>query len=341
MNRTTPSAPKTYSAHERPDIATTIAAMQVGDERVPSSTVYYGLSGLTRDEVTRAIAPIWVTLSVDYRRKLLRSMVEFSEADVALDYREIGLFGVTDTDGSVREAAVDVLWEDTSAEVLDLMIHLAVQDPHTLVRAAGTGALGRFILMGELGELDEINTKRAQQTAIQLYKDPAQDTLVRRRALEAIAHSSLPFVSKAIKEAYENADHDLRISAVYAMGKSCDTRWEDIILTEIDSDDPEMRFEAARAAGEIELQAAVPKLGQMLEDVDDEVQQAAVWSLGEIGGREATRLLTSLADALDEDDELLQIVEEALESASIAGGDWLPVFDNDAEFDEPDEYQSR
>ena len=47
----------------------------------------------------------------------------------------------------------------------------------------------------------------------------------------------------------------------------------------------------ARAAGELELRDAVRHLGNLLVHEDREVQEMAVWALGEIGGKDARRLL--------------------------------------------------
>lgn len=331
---------KPYSAQNRPDLTVTIAAMQLSDSSTPASMVFYGLSKLTADEVHTTLQPIWGTLPLDYRRKLTRMMADLTESDFELDYREVGLFGLGDADPLVRQASIDMLWEDVSTEVMQRFIQLARTDPFPEVRADALSALGRFIWEGELGALAQVDAAEAQQAALALYNDPQQELLVRRRALEAIGHSSLPVVSTAIRDSYMNGDRELRISALFAMGKSCDNQWEDIVLRELENDDPEIRFEATRAAGEIGLDSAVSVLGRMLDDEDDEIQQAAIRSLGEIGGREAMHLLTALAEQLedDEDEDLLAVVEEALDAATLAGDDLPLLFSlDDDDFSPGDE----
>jgi hypothetical protein len=90
-----------------------------------------------------------------------------------------------------------------------------------------------------------------------------------------------------------------------------------------------MRYEAARASGELALDDALPKLSRMVYDPDREVKEVAIWSLGEIGGSESTRILQTLLDDpqyIADDDDLAEAIEDALVSASMPGGD-LGLFD--------------
>jgi HEAT repeat protein len=102
---------------------------------------------------------------------------------------------------------------------------------------------------------------------------------------------------------------------------------------------PEIRFEAIRAAGELALADAVPTLiasAQEDDDDDYELRLTAIWSLGEIGTKEATRGLQAILSQAEaaENDILLEAIEDALETAALMSGFMLPMF----EFmdDEPD-----
>jgi HEAT repeat protein len=55
-----------------------------------------------------------------------------------------------------------------------------------------------------------------------------------------------------------------------------------------------MRYEAATACGEMEAEAAVPRLIELTDDVDTEVQLAAIQALGKIGGGQARKCLEGL-----------------------------------------------
>jgi len=144
---------------------------------------------------------------------------------------------------------------------------------------------------------------------------------VRRRALESLANSSHDLVATAIAEAYDSEDQRLQISALFAMGRSCDERWSEIVLAELDNEDAEFRYEAARAAGELEIEEAIPALSRFVFDDDVDVRDVAIWSLGEIGGKEAVRILNLLANdaKLNRDRDLAEAIEDALAIAELGG----------------------
>lgn len=301
----------------RPDIETTLNDLRDGEEsNHVASTVFYGLSGLEPHEV-KALSSVWDSLSADYRRHVVSELAEASETNFDLDYDVLGLFALNDDDEDVREAAIDLVWENETPEVMERLIEMALKDEATHVRAAATSALGRFILLGELEDLPLNQTERAQNAALHLLNDPEVD--VRRRALEAISNSSLEIVTSAIESAYRSDERKMQVSAVFAMGRTADDTWGDEVLAAMQSDDSEMRYEAARAAGELLLEDAVKHLRKLVFDDDREIQEVAIWSLGEIGGAEAMRILQRLAkDAETRDDEgLMEAIEDALGSASL------------------------
>jgi HEAT repeat protein len=94
------------------------------------------------------------------------------------------------------------------------------------------------------------------------------------------------------------------------MGKTLDDRWVDILLTELESEDAEMRYEAARALGEIGDVLALPGLAAAAIDEDAEVRQEAIMALGLIGGQGPERVLRRLAESANAAD--LQAIADAL-----------------------------
>jgi HEAT repeat protein len=120
------------------------------------------------------------------------------------------------------------------------------------------------------------------------------------------------------------------------MGRSLDTeRWGEIVLEELAAPSPEMRFEAARAVGELEYAPAVRQLGELLEDVDEEIQQIAVWSLGQIGGDKARQLLTMVLDS--DAEHLHEEAEDALAELEFKA-DNLDLMMFDFEDDDEDDW---
>lgn len=301
---------------------------KAGANEILPSAVYYGLSGLSNGDLD-TFRTIWQNLPVNYRQKLASELANASEVNFEFDYNAFGLLAFTDSDASVRIAAIDLLWANESLEYLSQLIDVAENDDSIEVRASAIGELGRFILLGEYGEIPEHASIQAQDVAIGFLNDITEDLQVRRRALEAISNSSIEFVSEAIAEAYESDEHDMRVSAIYAMGRSYNQEWQEIVLKEIHSADAEIRYEATRAAGELEIEEAIPLLGKVAVIDEREIQEVAIWSLGEIGGIQAVRLLTAMAeDAEDANDEdLLDAIEDALGYASIAGANLDMDFD--------------
>lgn len=319
-----------------PDLPAIIDKLREGEDGPIAAVVVYGLSGLNASGVEQ-VETVWPELSTDYRRKLLRRLVDAAEANFELEYGGFGGLALADPDPEVRASAIDLLFEDMRLELMDRLAQMAQWDDAPAVRAAAASALGRFILAGELGDLPESETTRAQDVAAALWNDEDEDLDVRRRALESLANCGHPLVPEAIADAYNSGEHRLQVSALYAMGRTYDERWHAIVLREMNNADSEIRFEAARAAGELGIPAAVPRLIRLAQENDREVMEVAIWSLGEIGGPDGTRALTALANRADEngDEDLIEAIEDALASAQLAAD--IDSLDMD-DIDDPDDW---
>lgn len=304
---------------KRPDLQTTLTALRDSAGSGLTAALFYGLSGITRAEAD-LVRAVWEDLDREVRETIMQRMVDLSETNIDLEYREMGLIGLDDESSGVRQTAIALLWEDESSELLTRLIDMAQWDESSVVRAAATSALGSFILLGEMGELPDDEFSRVQDVVVSIYSNINEEIDVRRRALESIANSSHELVSEAITEAYHSDDPLFKTSAVFAMGRTCDEQWADIIMRELRSEDPAMRYEAARASGELELPEAVPYLAVLAHESDREIKEAAIWSLGEIGSNQAVTVLSAIAEQAEEegDDDLLEMVEEAIGSATLA-----------------------
>jgi HEAT repeat protein len=75
------------------------------------------------------------------------------------------------------------------------------------------------------------------------------------------------------------------------MGLNCHLLWLPTVVQELENDNPELRYEAAAAAGALGEVEAVRPLIELLADPDAEVRLAAVTALGHIGGAEAKQAL--------------------------------------------------
>ncbi len=310
----------------KPDVDDVLAALaetESEQRQAASPTLVYGLNELSPAEWQR-LEGVWRRLSGATKQRVMRRLNESSEALFELNYRELGLRGLYDKSALAREAAIELLWTDESERTMSEFIRLADRDPSSVVRAGAVKALGRFILLGEYGDVPEALAQEAQQIALRLHRDKTEPLELRRRALEALANSSHPQVHDLISKAYADGNHDLKISAIFAMGRTCSTAWREILLEELDSRDNEAVYEATSACGQIQLEDSVPRLGELALSDDREVKLSAIWALGEIGGRQAFEILSHL-DEVVEDDETAAVLEEALDTAgfrrSLAGLD--------------------
>lgn len=305
----------------------TVALLRDPDASFTAEAIY-ALSDLDGAHLAQFRA-LWGEMPVARRRALVARLVETAETNFELDFSAVVHLALDDPDAGVRAAAIEGILEDSPCRVIERLMHLAQGDPFIAVRAAAVKALGQFVLQGELGKLPATLSARLQDLLFALYGDLSEDLDVRRRALEAIGNCGREGVAELIREAYYADELSMRVSAVFAMGRSCDERWASRIMDELSSERPEMCYEAARAAGELELRPAVIRLIELAYEDDREIQEMAIWALGEIGGKQANRALDQLAAlaASQEDDELADAVAEAQSASSLAGEDLMPLFD--------------
>ncbi len=285
------------------------------------------LSGAGRAEVSR-FADCWRQMSPHRRRELISMMAEMAESDFEMDFNGIFRWSLQSEDPVVRERAIDGLWEDEEVALIDPLLRIMKEDPVEGVRAKAATSLGRFALLAELGELAEERARQVREGLMQVIESREESDEVRRRAIESVAYMSEAPLEEIISEAYASPKEEMRISAVFAMGRTADTRWAAEVRAELRSASPAMRYEAARAAGEISLKSAAGQLIRMLNDSDSEVRQMAVWALGQIGGAHARRALEACQSS--DDEALREAAEEALAELDFGTGN-LDMFYFEAE----------
>jgi len=268
------------------------------------------ISDLSRSEVGRFRA-VWDSFSLERRLELISVMVEQAETNIHLNFHAILRSCLADDDARIRRLAIEGLWEDERVSLVQPLTMLLVSDPAFEVRAAAATSLARFVLMGVLGEIAESSAAAAEEALRTVWYRAGEPVEVRRRALEGLAYSNSPMVHDLIHSAYYHEDELMRQSAVFAMGCSADPRWSRLVLAELDSQEPAMRFEAAVAAGEMGLRNAVPALIHRLDDSDGNVREAAALALGKIGGPAARRALQELLKS--DEARLAEAAEEALD----------------------------
>ena len=233
----------------------------------------------------------WSTLPLSRRLAILALASDLAENDVHLDFTPILKVCLTDSDGGVRAAAIEGLWENDEFRTADLLAKILRTDPDERARSAAAVGLSRFAVQSEVGTLYPPTAARVRAALLEAVHDVREPRDVRRRAVEAVGAFSDPEIADLIEETFANPDPKFRTSAIYAMGRSADERWWPAVLRELDSDNAEFRFEATRAAGAIGTIRAIVPLINLLDDADLEVRLAAVGALGEIGGEVARKAI--------------------------------------------------
>jgi len=233
----------------------------------------------------------WVNIKPKRRQQIIYRLVELAEDNFELDFESVFRSCLKDQDAEVRSKAIEGLWESEVTSLISPFVNLLEQDSSANVQAAAAIALGKFAMLAELNKLRSGHTSKVCQALLGVISDENRTVEVRRRALEAAAPLSLPQVEKVIREAYQSHNRQLKISAIYAMGKNCNRACLPILLRELSSTDAEIRYEAAGACGELGEEAASPYLIELIDDPDVDVQVAALQALGKIGGSEAKECL--------------------------------------------------
>ena len=269
------------------------------------------------------VAAAWPELPESARVAAVRKMSELGEERLDLSFGRALRIALDDPSPVVRQLAVTGLWEDEGADLRRRLLDLARDDASEDVRAEAAQGLGRFAERVAAGDLPAAEGHAVRATLRDLAGDEASAYGVRRRALEAIAgFGGDPEVNGLIGDAYASDDQGMRASAIFAMGRCLDPRWLDAVLRELESEEAELRYEAARAAGELGDDRAVPGLALLAIEPDAQIRYAAIAALGRIGGRAAVRVLRNLAEHADERDA--EVIEEALEE-SLSSVDPLQV----------------
>jgi HEAT repeat protein len=277
----------------------------------------YRLSDLDDNDLA-LLKENWGNMPIWRRQALMEDLEDLGAADNLLSFEAIGRHAVSDEDPKVRELGVRVLWEFDAQDLISIYLKLLDGDPEAPVRAAAATGLGQYVYFGEL---DELPSERVRTIGDQLLRTINQDEEphVRQRALESLSFASREEIPPLIEKAFESGDPDWMEASLVAMGRSMDDRWNESVLEMLDHTSPDLRAEAARAAGELEIGSALSQLVELTSDHNEDVRAAAIWSLSQIGGDRARRTLENLLTRSFEDEDI-ELLESALDNLAFNEG---------------------
>ncbi len=261
----------------------------------------------------KSLLEVWPRVKASRKLTLLEELDALAKVDTLVCFDDFARALLTDPDPAVRTRAIRLLDECEDPKIVPSYLDMLRNDPDVSVRIEAAHALNLFV---DLGELEEIPEKIYHQVEDALLASSASedDVRVRRAALESLGYSSRPEVATLIESAFHRQDPNWQASALVAMGRSADERWDEEVTRSLVHVDDRIRKAAVQAAGELGLPSARSILLKMLgEEEDAEILSAVIWSLSQIGGEDVRTYLENLLDQL-EDDEQIAFLEEALDN---------------------------
>lgn len=284
----------------------------------------------------QALMEAWPRIKLDRKLLLLDRLNARANEDTLVSFEDVGRALLLDREPQVRIRAMRLLVESEDVRLVPTYIILLTTDKDPAVRAEAASMLGLFVQLGEFDDIPDDVHHQIEDFLLEVLNGEDEPS-VRRRALEALGFSSRAEVPVLIESSFNRQDPDWQASAVFAMGRSNDERWADQVLRMIASENIRVRLAAVQAAGELGLSLARPLLMRLLEDEFDEaIAGAAIWSLSQIGGDGVRIYLQNLLDNVEDDNDQVAFLEEALDN--LAFTEDMASFDLLAyDADEPDE----
>jgi hypothetical protein len=215
--------------------------------------------------------------------------IEEIEADISESDDPVGelLMWARDPSESVRGQAYRALaehWEDP--RMVPFLLHVLSCDPAPDARGLACIGLGRFLdTASNEGALESDYRPDAYsptvlrnrqivhlvfERVLQLASDPNEHKQILRRALEALgSYAYRAEVADLIEDMYRHADIEVRVSALFAMGRSGLKKYRKRILKHLQDPCVDLQFEAVQAAECWELKAALPFLRKIILDPEN------------------------------------------------------------------------
>jgi HEAT repeat protein len=261
----------------------------------------------------QTLQDVWPRVGLSRKLSLLEQLESLADEDTLVSFDDFARPLLHDPDAAVRVHALRLLNESDDVKLIPPIVDLLKHDADANVRSEAAMSLGHFVA---LGELDEISSEAYSQVQAGLLDSARgeEQTRVKRHALESLGYSSDAEVVKLIESALNKRDSEWQASALIAIGRSADDRWEEEVLLGLADADTPVRLAAVQAAGNLALKSARTMLLRMLEEEDDDdVTSSVIWSLSQIGGEDVRPYLENLLDQT-EDEDLAEFLEEALDN---------------------------
>ena len=201
-------------------------------------------------------------------------------------------------------------YDDVKEAALDACI--ALQDPLTVGYLLGMAGeedpVRRMMAVYALGAID---VTAYEHIALKALDDPAMD--VRRVALEALGRKQpLPEkYQRAIMAKADDPESEVRLAVISVLTSVHSPILKECLIHGLEDSDPWVRVRCIESIGRFRLEAAVPRLTELLQDENELIVIKTIEVLGIIGGELAFRSLFALID--HENPEIQRAAEDAVE----------------------------
>jgi len=278
-------------------------------EQVLDPLNLYRLSDISPDNLAE-VQKIWPEINLERRRALIEDMEELGDTNPLLSFEPIFRLALKDEDEQVRFFGIRAIEIFDTDDLIPHFLSVLIGEGSVDIRAVTASVLGKYVYRGEL---DKISSKLKNNIEDHLLEVLEKDNPleIQRRALEAISYSSREEVRDHILNAYKSELDEWVASALFAMGRSFDHQYSDLVFEKLQHTSPKVRLEAVRACGELALEDSVPIIIDLLQDLPD-IRAVSIWALSQIGGEDAGPAIHGLMeDEVSSDEE--ELIQQALE----------------------------
>jgi hypothetical protein len=167
--------------------------------------------------------------------------------------------------------------------------------------------------------ISERHFQQIQESLRELYMDAQIPKEVRRRILEASVRVPQDWHKNAVRAAYASGDDAWKLTAVFCMRFL--RGFDEQIVKELASRNPDIHLEAVLAAGNWGVRAAWPHIAALIHSgsAPKPLLLAAIEAVPSIRPQEASEVLSRLMESDDED--IVEAVQEALAMAEEPSGE--------------------
>ncbi|MEE8357518.1 MAG: HEAT repeat domain-containing protein [Anaerolineales bacterium] len=303
------------------------------EDQILDPLYLYRLSDINPENLS-TLSDTWDDINIDRRRGLIEDLEQLTDTNNLLTFESVFRLAINDVDDQVRFFATRAIEIFDTDDLIPFFISVLEEEESDDVRAVTASVLGKYIFRGELDKVSLKIKEQIENTLFQILESD-QPSQIKRRSLEAISYSSRSEVHEYILEAYKSDDEDWIASSIFAMGRSLDQQFSEMVISQLQHTSPKVRLEAVRASGDLVLEEAVPVIMDLLDDLP-EIRKAAIWTLSQIGGEDAGPAIHQLLDDDVSEDEV-ELIQQALERLDfLEDGLNLSIFDKP--FSDDDEY---